>query len=253
VPTQAPAPGYGGDLSDAGGEEGGLYTGYALQQSQTGITVYGYGYASADADSAILELYFGAYATRVYPEEPVEPGGTGAGTGSTLAGPITERDLQAVIDAITGQGVSRDDIEFVGSPYYDPYTTSATLRATVRNLDSLDGVVEAVTGAAAGLAEITLQSTYVSYTLSDCSALEQAALEAAVEDAGERASVFAAALGVGLGAITGASSYSYAPYGGTTCDAGAIGPYPLGGYAYTEGQAHSVQLFASVTITYGIE
>ncbi len=257
LPTSAPVPGYGGDRADTGGEKGGFYPGAPLQQGQTGVTVYGYGYASADADSAILELYFGAYSTKpVYPETPTETDGGGADAGSAQdvrTGPITEADLQAVIDAIAGEGVARDDIEFIGNPYYDAYTTNATLRATVKDLGKLDDIVQATTNAATGLPEISLQSTTVSYTLGDCAALEKAALEAAAGDAGERASVFADALGVGLGPIAGASSYSYSPYGGTTCDAGAIGPYPLGGYAYTQGQAHSVQLFASVTITYGIE
>lgn len=257
LPTSAPVPGDGGDRPDAVPALGGTYAAAPVRQGEAGVTVYGYGYASADADSAILELYFGAYSTApAYPETPTETGGAGADAGSTQdarAGPITEGDLQPVIDAITANGVSRDDIELAGNPYLDAYTTSATLQATVKDAGNLDGIVQAATDAAAGLADITLQSINVSYTLGDCAALEKAAIQAAVDDAGVRASVFAGALGVGLGPIAGASSYSYNPYGGTACDAGAAGPYPLGGYAYTEGQAHSVQLFASVTITYGIE
>ena len=104
LPTSAPVPRYGGDRADTGGEKGGFYPGAPLQQGQTGVTVYGYGYASADADSAILELYFGAYSTKpVYPETPTETGGGGADAGSAQSvrtGSITEAALQAVIDEI---------------------------------------------------------------------------------------------------------------------------------------------------------
>ena len=228
---------------------------YPYQQAGTnGITVQGYASASADADSAIVEFYFNNYGSGVkplpYPE--VEPGFPS--DGSPLPQdiePITEAFLKPVVDAIAGAGVSSDDIEFL-NVYADPYSSSATLRATVKNIDSVDTVVEAATQAAAALSSATLSNTNVSYTLSDCAALEVAATKAAVEDAGERAATFAQALGVAVGSVVGASNFSY--FGGTPCDSGYFkGPYPVGGISYFEGQPREVQVYANIAITYAIQ
>ena len=113
--------------------------------------------------------------------------------------------------------------------------------------------MQAAQAAAANLGDIALNTTNVSYTVSDCAALEKAAMDAAVADAKERADSFAASLGVGLGGIVGASHYSYAPYGGTACDGNFAGPYPMGGVAYAAGSAPSVQVFANISVTYAIQ
>ena len=233
-----------------------------LQQSQDGITVQGFGSAAITADAAILEFYFGGK-TGVEPaqRDSSEPGASGGSTGAEpqpelalQAQPITEADLQPVVDAIVAAGVSADDVEVIVTPYYgDPsYGGSATVRATVRNIDSVDAVVKAATDAAAGLGEISLQGTNVSYTVSDCAALERSAMEAAVADARDRATNFAGVLRVGLGDVAGASNYSSSLFGGSPCDSQFTGPVPLGGIAYAEGQTPDVQLFATVTITYAI-
>jgi len=235
-----------------------------LQQSQDGITVQGYGSAAVTADSAILEFYFGGKATGVEPSrDSSAPGYSGGGTSSEpapqLAMPaaqqITEADLKPVVDAIVGAGVAAADVEVIVTPYYgDPYYGgSATVRATVKNVASVQAVVKAATDAAATLGEISMQGTNVSYTVSDCAALEQAAMEAAVKDARDRATNFAGVLGVGLGSVAGASNYSSSLYGGSPCDSQFIGPIPMGGIAYAEGQTPDVQLMATVTITFNIK
>jgi len=227
---------------------------YPYQQAGTnGITVQGYASASADADSAIVEFYFNnGYGLKPLPYPEVEPGSPS--DGSLLPQdiePITETVLKPVVDAIASAGVSRDDIEFLNA-YADPYSSSATLRATVKNIDSVDAVVTAATQAAAALSSTALANTNVSYTLSDCAALEIAATKAAVEDAGERAATFAQALGVGVGSVVGASNFSY--FGGTPCDSGYFkGPYPVGGISYFEGQPREVQVYANIAITYAIQ
>jgi uncharacterized protein YggE len=262
----APAVGEGAsDDTDLSPADRGLFSpeyGLAAQQSNDGITVIGSGSASAAADNAIIEFYFGTYADGVKPDAPAtDTGSSGGSTGSEPApddtalqeaDPITEADLQPVIDALVGAGVARDDIEFIGQSYYDPYFTSATLRATVRDLGNVDGAVEAARNAAGGVPNVQLQSTNVSYTLEDCAALESAAMEAAVEDAGERSQALATVLGVGIGAVTGASNYSYSPYGGTPCASGYYGPVVMGGVAYEAGQASEVTVFAQVSVTYAI-
>jgi uncharacterized protein YggE/predicted small secreted protein len=269
--TPVPDTAVGTERSDLVAPEFAPYPYQALQESQTGITVQGYGSASADADSAVLELYFGgtyAYREGIEPvPEPAEPdsgqsepssGGVAPGAPETdllqPAQPITEADLQPVVDAVAAQGVSADDIEVIVQPSYgDPYYGgSATIRVTVRNVDALEGIVSTATEAASGLENISFNGSSVSYTVSDCAALELAAMRAAVEDARERGQTFASALGVGLGAVVGASHYSYSPFG-SPCDAGTGGPYPLGGIAYAEGQSPEVQLVATVTITFAIQ
>jgi uncharacterized protein YggE len=236
---------------------------FATQQNADGITVAGYGSASAAADSAVIEFSFGS-SGGVSPGVPETRSSSGsAGSSEPVADDadfaqqevpaITEADLQPVIDALVGAGVAREDIEFIGQTYYDPYFASATLRATVRNTTGVDAAVEAARIAAGGIPNVQLQSTNVSYTLQDCSALESAAMQAAVEDAGERAQALATVLGVGVGAVTGASNYSYSPYGGTPCDTGSFGPYPLGGVVYQEGQANEVTVFSQLGVTYAIQ
>jgi uncharacterized protein YggE len=102
------------------------------------------------------------------------------------------------------------------------------------------------------LGDIQLSSTNVSYTVSDCTALEKEAMKAAVEDARERGAAFAETLGVGLGNVTGAAHYSYSPYGGSACGTGIVGPYPLGGAPYIESQSRVVQVFANISVTFAI-
>ena len=239
-----------------------------LQQSQDGITVQGYGSAAITADSAILEFYFGGKVDGVEPaqRDSSEPGSSGSGSsgGGTYAEPapqsallvqqITEADLKPVVDAIVAAGVAAADVEVIVTPYYgDPYYGgSATVRATLSNVDAVDAVVKAATSASIP-ATISFSGTNVSYTVSDCAALERAAMDAAVKDARDRATNFAGVLGVGLGAVAGASNYSSSLYGGSPCDSQFIGPIPMGGIAYAEGQTPDVQLMATVTITFNIQ
>jgi uncharacterized protein YggE len=256
----------------------------SLQESQTGVTVQGYGSASVDADSAVLELFFGGeFMDDIEPPLPVpemgdvepeagetEPGFEGSSSGSDVSSDtvrlgdpgtrsfraqgITEADLQPIVDAIAAQGVSTANIEVMVEPSYGDryYGGSATIRVTVDNVDALEGIMDAATDAASGLEDISFNWSSVSYTASDCAALEQAAMEAAVEDARERGQSFAGALGVGLGAVVGASHYSYSPFG-SPCDSDLGGSYGLEGISYAEGQSPEVQLVATVTITFAIQ
>ena len=149
---------------------------------------------------------------------------------SGTAAPITRETLQPVIDALVGAGVSANDIELLSqSYYYDYYYSSATLRATVNNVDIVDAAVEAAQDAADDIDSVYLNSTNVNYTLQNCETLERAAVQAAVEDAGDRAAVLADVLDVTLGDVAGASDYSWYNYG-TGCGSDYYSPYPI---AYT--------------------
>lgn len=222
-----------------------------LQQGTGGITVTGYGVASVEADSAFLELYFGGYYVEVPVDEPdAVPGSGGISYRSVSA--ISEADLQPVIDALVDAGVAREDIELLGGTYYDPYSSSATLRVTVRDLDELPELVEAATDGASELPDIYLQGTYVSYTLEDCAALAQAALDEAVADARERGAALAQALSVTLGGVVAAADYGWSPFGGTPCGADYAAPVPIGGVAYAESQAPQVEFYATISVTFAL-
>lgn len=234
------------------------------QGSLSGITVQGYGSASVEADGAVLEFYFsGTSGGGVEPSTRSDSSSGSSGDADTgapdidLSGsaePITEADLQPVVDAIAGAGVPRDNIEVVVQPSYGDiyYSGSATVRATVEGTGALNEIVDAATSASIP-ANISFSGTGVSYTVSDCPALETAAMGAAVADARERGASFASSLGVDLGDVVGASSYSYSAYG-SPCDGATFGgPYPLSGVAYAETQASEVNLLATVTVTFAME
>jgi uncharacterized protein YggE len=225
--------------------------------SNDGLTVTGYGMASANADSAILELYFST--TSAYPRPATGSDGTsssgstpGSQTTPTTTG-ISEADLQPVIDALVAAGVDRSDIEYIGGSYYDPYYASATLRVTVKDIGKLGDLMKAASDSAAGLTNVYLQGNYVSYTISDCSALEGSAMAEAAKDADARSKALATAVSVTRGPIKGASSDAYSPFGGTACSGGYVGPYPVGGVTYSEGQPSQVQVYATVSVTYAIQ
>lgn len=229
----------------------------------TGITVTGYGTATADADSARVELYFNKYSDAPRPEPVPDSGSSGSSDGEPPppdaddallqeTTPISEEDVQPVIDALVGAGVDRNDIEFVGQGYYDPYYSSATLRATVTDIDSIESVTNAAREAAAGLGQIEMGSANVAYSVSDCSALESAALETAIADADENANRFAAALGVTAGEIVGAANMSYYPGEGEACDS-YWGYYPVYEDIGFFGGPAEVSVYAQVSVTYAIQ
>jgi hypothetical protein len=89
--------------------------------------------------------------------------------------------------------------------------------------------------------------------MSDCSALEAAALSAAVSDAEARAGALATAVAVTRGALQGASNEAYWPFGGTACSGGYVGPYAVGGVAYTKDQPRQVTVYATVSLTYAMQ
>ena len=261
---QSSASGVGGAAPAADGSSRSAATGYsggvggdsisaqqASPTANTGITVQGYGSATADADSAIVEFGFSnnGYNGQPIPylEGDVKPFPSTPGT----AAPITRETLQPVIDALVGAGVSADDIELLNQGYYDPYYSSATLRATINDVDAVDGAVEAAQAAAADVDSVYLNSTNVNYTLQNCETLERAAVQAAVEDAGDRAAVLADVLDVTLGDVAGASDYSWYNYG-TGCGSDSYGPYPI---AYTPWRIGgsgdgTVQVVSNISVTY---
>ncbi|HYM14560.1 MAG TPA: SIMPL domain-containing protein [Dehalococcoidia bacterium] len=219
------------------------YPWYAPAQSQTGLTVVGFGQAQATADAATLTIYLGAQVVggpivvpNTGPNQPPQPT------------PISDADVQAVVDAIKGQGVADSDIRV------DRAAPMATIAATVRHLDALAAIEQAAKKAAdeRGLSP----STNVIYSVTHCASLEQAAQRAAVSDANTRVSSLAGALNVSVGAIVGAGYTVYPAFGANACESGGVVPYPLAnarGAAATAGVTPEIQLNASVTVTFAIK
>jgi len=244
----APLPASGGDAaSRVAFDPYGYGFAPALQEGGNGLTVQGYGSATAAADQAVIEMWFyrDAYSN----------GGVPVPDGNfESVDPITEEELAPVIAALESFGA---EVEFVsqGYGYYDPYYSNVSIRATMSNLDSVDEAIDAANAAADGIANVNRSGASTYYTLSDCSAMERAAMAAAVEDAEERADVLADVLGVTRGGVTGASNYSYSPYGNGSCSSGGYyGPYPMFG---AEGESTpgptDVVVFANVGVTYAIQ
>lgn len=238
----------------------------ALGDGTLGITVSGFGLATADPDTAVIDLYFSRYSyccdVKPLPEPAFPPDANGSTTSPGIAPgepyptpgtvePITEADLTPVINALVGAGIARDDIEFTGQTYYDQYNASATLRATLKNIDNVQTALSAAQTAAATI-ENTSMSSNVSYTLDDCSAIEKAALDAAVTDAGERGQQLADALGVSKGKIIGASDFSWSPSGSECSSYGMPYPvyYDVARDASGSTAANSVQVVAQISVTY---
>ncbi|MGQ9887769.1 MAG: SIMPL domain-containing protein [Aggregatilineales bacterium] len=156
------------------------------------LTVAGVGTASGAPDIAILELGVQIINSDVL----------------TAFSEANDR-LNAVRDAVLGQGIAAEDLQTLGlSLYqetpYDPqtgmpserviYRVSNMLRVTVRDVNSAGDVISAAVNAGAN----TINR--LDFSLSDPAALQARARERAVADARARAEQLAALTGVALGA-----------------------------------------------------
>jgi len=249
-----------------------------------GIVAQGYGRATAAADTARVQFVVTKSGV-IYPEgvkpmpaEPgiIEEGGTaGSGTSSAPAPditpvppdiyptpipttPITETDLQPLVDAIKAQGVSDSDIEVTIYPatYYGPYgTPTARVTATLSDTSKVGSLIDAGNQAVANSGVIYIQNTGVTYSVNDCDALLREARIAAVQDARDNGAGLAEALGVGLGGIQGASEYSWDPYGYSSCQpqSGPVYYSDYEGPPYDPAQPAEVQIVSNVTISFAMQ
>jgi len=257
------------------------------QAGPLGIVVQGYGRATAPADTARVafvvsksEIYPVPLPgeTKPMPSEPgvIEGGSAESGTGSAPAPdiyvtpvppeiyptqvpptPITEADLQPLIDAIKAQGVSDADIEVTIYPasFYGGYGSStARVTATLTDMGKVGSLIDAGYQAVATSGTLYIQNVGVTYSVNDCDALLSEARRAAVEDARDNGAGLAAALGVGLGGIQGASEYSYDPYGYSGCQSQSGPVYSqYEGPPYDPAQPAEVQIVSQVTISFAMQ
>jgi uncharacterized protein YggE len=116
--------------------------------------------------------------------------------------------MNAVLDAVLGQGVARRDVRTAlvslspmldysseGGPRITGYQIMNSVSITLRELDKAGALIDAALGAGAS----TLDS--LEFRLDDPTTAEQQARSAAVEDARGRATAIATAAGVGVGDV----------------------------------------------------
>jgi len=250
------------------------------QAGPLGIVVQGYGRATAPADTASVGFVVGKSGD-IYPMPlPVEPGvipesgvQSGSAEGGGVAGetapskpdvypttsePITEADLQPLVDAIKAQGVSDADIKVTIYPatYYGPYgTPTARVTVTLHDMSKLGSLIDAGNQAVTGSGTLYMQNVGVTYSVDSCDALLAQARDAAVEDARDNGAGLAEALGVGLGGIQGATEYNWDPYGYSGCQSQSGGPvyYEYEGPPYDPSVAAEVQIISNVTISFAMQ
>ena len=253
------------------------------QAGPLGIVVQGYGRATATADTARV-VFVVSKSGDVYPMPlgetkpmPAErdiavEGGAEGSAGSSAPSqpvppdiyptpvpptPITEADLQPLIDAIKAQGVSDADIEvtiYPASSY--GYYGSSTVRVTVtlHDMSKVGAIVDAGNQAVAESGTLYIQNVGVTYSVNDCDVLLREARRAAVEDARDNGAGLAEALGVGLGDIQGATEYSYDPYGYSGCQSQSGPVYAqYEGPSYDPAQPTEVQIYSQVTISFAMQ
>ena len=244
------------------------------QAGPLGIVVQGYGRATAPADTASVGFVVGKSGDiypmplgepGVIPETGVEGSGVAGETAPskpdvypTMSEPITEADLQPLIDAIKGQGISDADIEVTIYPatYYGPYgTPTARVTVTLHDMSKLGGLIDAGNQAVIGSGTLYMQNVGVTYSVDSCDALLAQARTAAVEDARDNGAGLAEALGVGLGGIQGATEYNWDPYGYSGCQSQSGGPvmYEYEGPPYDPSVAAEVQIISNVTISFAMQ
>jgi uncharacterized protein YggE len=244
------------------------------QAGPLGIVVQGYGRATAPADTASVGFVVGKSGDiypmplgepAVIPETGVEGGGVAGETAPskpdvypTTSEPITETDLQPLVDAIKAQGVSDTDIKVTIYPatYYGPYgTPTARVTVTLHDMSKLGGLIDAGNQAVANSGTLYMQNVGVTYSVDSCDALLAQARDAAVEDARDNGAGLAEALGVGLGGIQGATEYNWDPYGYSGCQSQSGGPvmYEYEGPPYDPSVAAEVQIISNVTISFAMQ
>jgi uncharacterized protein YggE len=239
------------------------------QAGPLGIVVQGYGRATAPADTARIQFVV-SKSGEIYAKPLIEPSVIPEGSVEgeiapapdvyptpVPATPITEADLQPLIDAIKAQGVSDSDIEVAIYPssYYGLYgTPTARVTVTLRDMSKVGSLIDAGNQAVAESGTIWIQNVGVIYSVNDCDILLKEARKAAVEDARDNGAGLAEALGVGLGGIQGASEYSWDPYGYSGCQP-ETGPlyYQYEGPSYDPAQPAEVQIVSNVTISFAMQ
>lgn len=176
---------------------------------------------------------------------------TGSQTTAEGALKILSDRSQAVVKAITSEGVAEKDIATTNlsvNPVYDfsrgqqeirGFEASQSVEVTIRNLDKIGVILAKATGEGAN------QAGGLTFTVDDIEKVRSEAQAEAIAEAREKAKQLAQALGVGLGRVKTFSASEVAP----------PGPLPYATRAESAATAPAVpagtqEIQVSVTITY---
>lgn len=236
------------------------------QEPAAGIQATGIGTASAAVQTAHLQFLLGSSATFGFAPIEFDPGTPGPGVsseGPMGLGPLSVEQLDPVIEAIAGTGISNDAIVATV-----PATTSifgpggpetAEVRVTIDQPQpgDLTDLVAAV-NAVVQRSGLTVLHVGARYEAADCVSLIQEARVAAIADAKLRAEGLAQGLGVTLGELTQASESPYfGPTGMDTCalagTSAEFGPYGPGSDPAFDPNATEATVTVQVTLTYEID
>jgi uncharacterized protein YggE len=217
---------------------------------QPSIVVIGTGQASAPAASAVMQVVVRAAVA-------IDPAAA-SGPVPTLPAPLTEGQVQPVIDAIGGAGIAGDAVEvrigegFAGA--FGPGTAEIRIAIAREELGLMPDLLAAVTAPAEGL---TVDAVNAAYEAADCAPLIRRARKAAAVDAEKRARGLAEAVGLELGDILlVAETPVYAGVPGVGCTAAGPGfqPQGAGTYlpAYDPSAPAEVETYAQLNLAYAI-
>ncbi|MEA2596339.1 MAG: hypothetical protein QOF01_2808 [Thermomicrobiales bacterium] len=198
----------------------------ATPQAESGhpsIAVTGTGEASAPAEGAVIQIVVrrndagmantGTPAVKAFAQGPA--GGE----------PLTEAEVQPVVDALVAGGLPSDALEILIAPAgpitgpFGPGTAQILATVDQATLAKLGQIIPGAIDAALA-ANLGVDQAGVGYTVADCTMVETAALRDAVESGKAQAQQLAEILGVELGELTLASRQpSYNTYGGQAAGA----------------------------------
>jgi uncharacterized protein YggE len=243
--------------------EGGTGTPQASSSGGPSIAVLGTGEAGAPAEGVVIQIVVRRNDTGIASDStPVRAFAAGP-----AGAPLTEEEVQPVVDALVAAGVPAESIEVVIAPAA-PFT-GAFGPGTAQVLASGDEVLVAKVGEvipsaveAALAANLWVDQAGVGYTVADCTAVETAALRDAVENGKEQAEQLAEVLGVELGKLVLASRQpTYGAYGAPAAGGGVCGE-PLTVEAVKSGSYYlapfnaeiepEFEIYATVNLTYAI-
>jgi uncharacterized protein YggE len=226
------------------------------------IAVVGTGEASAPAEGVVLQIVVRRNEVGMAGDATPAVKAFAAGPTGT---PLTEAEVQPVVDALVAAGIPAETIEVVIAPAA-PFT-GAFGPGSAQILTSGDETVVARLGEivppaieAALAANLLVDQAGVGYTVTDCVAVETAALRDAVENGQAQAEQLAEVLGVQLGELTLASRQpTYGTYGSP---GGGACTEPLTVDAIKEGAVYlapfnadvepEFEVYATVSLTYAI-
>jgi Protein of unknown function (DUF541) len=204
------------------------------------MTTYGRGTVKAPADMAEIQLYFNSsdpYAP--YPSDPNVP--------IPQPEPITETDLQPIVDALIQAGVAANNITIETKPsappyYLSPGSAQITAKLTQPSQTLIDRIKN-VASEAASSAELFYNYSNDICTLENIKALESEARSLAIEDARSRIQAMAAAVGARTTQILNMAEFPSFTPSSTACT-GSVG-------SVSDRPEVSIEL--GVLMTYGVQ